>query len=387
MSDVKRSIKSKLPNVGTTIFTVMSAMANEEAAVNLSQGFPDFPLDPKLGQYLDEAFSRGYNQYAPMPGSIGLREQIAQKVERLYGIQIDPVHEITITAGATEALFNAFAALISEGDEVILFAPAYDSYDPVIRLLGGVPMYAFLKPPEFSINWDEVERLVSAKTKLIVINSPHNPSGSTMSQVDVFRLREIVGKYDLFVISDEVYEHLIYDDTEHQSVLKDEVLRQRSFAIYSFGKTFHATGWKIGYCLAPVDLTVEFRKVHQFNTFSVNHPGQYALEKYLSDGDHWKELSSFYQRKRDRFALGLKESIFEILPCSGTYFQTVRFSVDVGMGDVELAEYLTKKHKIASIPLSVFYPNGKDYRLLRFCFAKKDETIDRALELIQNIKL
>lgn len=387
MSFSTPSLRSKLPDVGTTIFTVMSAMAQEEGAINLSQGFPDFPLDPKLGDFLMEAFRKGYNQYPPMAGRPGLRQAIAKKIEHLYGTKFDPESEITITAGGTEALFNAFASILSAGDEAILFAPAYDSYDPVIRLMGAKPRYAYLRAPDFRPDWSEVESLINSNTRLIVINTPHNPTGSVLELEDMAELQRICHEHGLLVVSDEVYEHLIYDHKRHHSVLADEALRSISIAIFSFGKTYHATGWKVGYAVAPEPLTTEFRKIHQFNTFAVNHPAQYALEAYMRDGDHWNDLNILYQRKRDKFTAGISNPMFEILPCRGTYFQSLRYHETIEMGDREMAKLLTRKFKIASIPLSAFYPNGEDDHLLRFCFAKEDATLEEAVERLNSIRL
>jgi methionine aminotransferase len=365
----------------------MSAMAQEENAINLSQGFPDFPVDPELGRLLNEAFEKGLNQYPPMAGRLGLREQLAAKIKTLYQVDLDPEREITITAGATEALFNAFACLLTEGDEAILFAPAYDSYDPVIRLFGAKARYSYLHAPHFRPDWEEVEEMINDKTRLIVINSPHNPTGSVLRKEDMEELKRICLNHGLWIISDEVYEHLIFDGLQHHSVLEDETLRYISFAIFSFGKTFHATGWKIGYAVAPPELSEEFRKIHQFNTFSVNHTAQYALEAYMAQGDQWSELGSFYQRKRDLFAQGIKNDTFELLPCHGTYFQSMRYNESTGKGDREMAEWLTRRFKIASIPLSPFYPKGENDNLLRFCFAKEDSTLKEAVERINAIQL
>lgn len=379
-------IQSKLPDVGTTIFAVMSKMAHDCSAINLSQGFPDFQVSPELIELINRYMKKGMNQYAPMPGVPSLREQIAHMVKARYGYAADPDTEITVTSGATEALFNTLTALIHPGDEVIIFDPGYDSYDPAIRLSGGKPIHLTLKQPDFSVDWDEVERHTSEKTRMILINTPHNPSGAVLTDLDMQQLQRIVLKYpNLLVLSDEVYEHIIFDGFQHLSVLRYTELIDRCIAVFSFGKTFHATGWKVGYTVAPAEITAEIRKVHQFVTFSVNTPIQLALADFLKDEANYNYLSGFFQQKRDLFAEKVKDSRFEIIPCHGTYFQLLSYKNISDKSDMEMAAHLAKEHGIASIPISAFYGNKQDDKILRFCFAKGEETIEKAAAILCKI--
>jgi len=378
-SAVPRRLTSKLPDVGTTIFTVMSQLANEHGAINLSQGFPDYPCHPALLDALARAAHAGHNQYAPMAGLPSLRQAIAAKLQLSRGIAIDADQEITVTAGATQAIFTAITAVLHAGEEAIVLDPSYDSYAPAIAAQGGVPVRVNLRAPDYAVDWQEVERAVTPRTRLILINNPNNPSTSLFSSTDLDALAAIAERHDLFVLADEVYEHLVFDGLEHRSVLAHPALRARSFAIYSFGKTFHATGWKIGYCVAPPDMTLEFRKIHQFLVFAVNSPAQHALAEHLAEPGHWQTLPAFFQAKRDRLAPGLTAAGFRLLPSRGTYFQLANFSgVRPDMSDVEFARWLTTGHGVACIPLSVFHANGHDAKLVRFCFAKRDATLDAA---------
>lgn len=385
MAEYPNIIKSKLPKVGTTIFTVMSQLANEQNAINLSQGFPDFESSKELSNLVMEAMNKGLNQYAPMPGLISLREQIAIKTENLYGVNYHPESEITITAGATQAIYTAIAAMVHEGDEVIIFTPAYDCYEPSIELNGGKPVFVQMNAPDYSINWEQVKKLINQRTKMIIINTPHNPTGTVLSNEDMQALEKIVSDTDIVVISDEVYEHIIFDGEQHQSAALFPGLAERSFIISSFGKTFHNTGWKLGYCIAPKNLMIEFRKAHQFVVFCVNHPMQYALAEYIKNESNYLELSSFYQQKRDYFNSLIKDSRFEILPSKGTYFELLSYKNITNMVDTEYAIELTQKHKIASIPVSVFYHQKLDEKVLRFCVAKKEETLLRAAEILNKV--
>ena len=378
-------IPNKLPNVGTTIFTTMSKLALDVGALNLSQGFPNFPVDPALLSLVTEAMQHQHNQYAPMPGVLVLREAIAHKTLADYGrsagaVAYHPDEEITITSGATEALFAAVTAVIQAGDEVIVFEPAYDSYVPAIELNGGVPVYISLAPPTYTINWHEVRSKITDRTRLIMVNTPHNPTGRVWSADDVAQLAALVESYNLFVISDEVYEHILFDGRVHHSLMTNPILRERTFVCGSFGKTFHITGWKIGYCQAPRALTAAFRKIHQFLTFSVSTPMQYALAEYLKQPERYCSLPNFYETKRATFLAAIAGSRFQFLPTEGTFFQTVSYADITDESDVELAIRLTREIGVASIPLSVFYHNRLDYRMLRFCFAKDDQTLTQAGE-------
>lgn len=378
-------IPNKLPNVGTTIFTTMSKLALDVGALNLSQGFPNFPADPALLALVTEAMQHQHNQYAPMPGVPALREAISQKTLSDYGrsagaITYNPDTEITITSGATEALFAAVTAVIQAGDEVIVFEPAYDSYVPAIELNGGIPVYISLAPPTYAIDWDEVRSKITNHTRLIMVNTPHNPTGRAWSEDDVAQLAALAEKYNLFVISDEVYEHILFDGRVHHSLMTNPVLRERTFVCGSFGKTFHITGWKIGYCQAPATLTAAFRKVHQFLTFSVSTPMQYALAEYLKQPERYGCLPTFYENKRNTFLAAIAGSNFQFIPTEGTFFQTVSYADITNESDTDLAIRLTREIGVASIPLSVFYHNRLDYKMLRFCFAKDDPTLKQAGE-------
>ncbi|MES2381469.1 MAG: methionine aminotransferase [Bacteroidota bacterium] len=379
------SIKTKLPKVNTSIFAVMTALANEHGAINLAQGFPDFSVSPKLIELVNKYMQQGMNQYAPMPGLLSLREKIAQKTFDLYSAQYDPNTEITIVPGATHGIYAVMSAVIREGDEVIIIEPCYDSYVPAIELNGGRAVYVELKLPEFKVDWNEVKKLVNYKTKMIIINTPHNPSGSILSSQDLLKLEKIVRGTDVIVCSDEVYEHIIFDKVEHQSVARFPALAERSFIISSFGKTYHTTGWKMGYILAPANLTTELRKVHQFMAFSTNTPIQYAMAEFMDDTSAYKELNEFYQEKRDYFRKLLKGSNFKLMPCQGSYFQLLNYAKITQEKDTEFATRLTKENKIASIPVSVFYQKHTDNNLLRFCFAKQNETLEKAAEKLVKI--
>jgi len=376
---------SKLPELTTTIFTVMSKMAQEHGAINLSQGFPDFNSDPILISLVERAMREGYNQYAPMPGDLRLRAQIAAKLNRSYGSNYSEETDITITAGATQAIFTAIAATIRKGDEVIVFSPAYDCYEPAVSLFEGVSRQIQLRPPYYSPDWKEVVSCVSSKTKMIIINSPHNPSGMLFSKEDMEELQRISVEHELLVISDEVYEHIIFNGNTHYSAARFPELAERTFITASFGKTFHNTGWKIGYCAAPKALMKEFRKVHQYNVFSVNHPIQKALATYMDDPQTYEGLAAFYQQKRDFFLDLISGSRFKFVPSRGTYFQLLDYSEISSEGDVAFAEWLTKEKGLASIPTSVFNANGEDFQQIRLCFAKKEETLEQAAAILNSI--
>lgn len=378
-------IHSKLPDVGTTIFTVMSKMALDHGAINLSQGFPDFEVAPALQHLVAGYMKQGFNQYAPMPGLPRLLHIIGKKISHAYGTDIQPDQEITITSGATEALYAAISAMVNPGDEVIVLEPAYDSYVPAIQLNGGVPVFVPLEAPQFKVDWQRVADKISTRTKLIIINTPHNPTGTIMNDSDMIQLSKLVEAYGLWVISDEVYEHLIYDNKPHESILKYPILRERGVAIYSFGKTFHATGWKTGYAVARPDLSTEIRKVHQYLTFSVNTPIQYALADFLEDEQNYNGLNHFFQQKRDYFLQLISKSKFQPIKSSGTYFQLLSYK-NVGINpDVEMATWLTQQKGIASIPISVFYHDKTDNHLLRFCFAKNENTLAKGAEILCRI--
>jgi len=379
-------IRSKLPNVGTTIFTVMSALANEHKAINLSQGFPNFECSPKLVSLINEYMKKGFNQYAPMQGIMPLREIIAEKMQDLYGAKYNPEKEINITAGGTEAIYAAITAVINEGDEVIVIEPAYDCYVPAIELSGGIPVYVQLTAPDYTIDWSEVKKKVSHRTRMIMINTPHNPTGAVMTAEDMKELENITNGTDIIILSDEVYEHIIFDGLKHQSVCRFPKLAERSFVVFSFGKTYHATGWKLGYVLAPEKLMVEFRKVHQFIVFTVNTPFQYALADYMKDKNEYLELGAFYQKKRDYFINLIKGSKFKYTPASGSYFQLLDYSKITREKDTDYAIRLTKEAGIASIPVSVFYHEQVDNKFLRFCFAKTEETLEQAAEKLCKVK-
>lgn len=374
------STQSKLPGTGTNIFSVMSKLAEEHKAINLSQGFPDYEADPKLIEYVADAMKQGFNQYAPMTGLPVLRELIAEKMNHLYGADYHPETEVTVTAGGTQAIFTALNAYINAGDEVIIFEPAYDCYAPTIKMLGGLVKPYQLAPPNYEIDWEMVKKLFSANTKMIILNSPQNPTGCILSEKDIKALIKLTKNTDIMILSDEVYEHIIFDGKKHQSVALYPELRERSFIVASFGKLLHTTGWKLGYCIAPEALMKEFRKVHQFNVFSVNTPMQVGVAKYLKDPQSYLGLSAFFQQKRDLFRSLLAETKFKLLPCNGSYFQCVSYEHLSDEKDVAMAERLIKEYGVASIPVSAFYIRNTDHHVLRFCFAKKQETLEKAVE-------
>jgi len=374
-------IESKLPKVGTTIFTVMSQLAAQHQAVNLGQGFPDFDGPQALRDALTRAMNEHKNQYAPMTGIPALRQQIALKTEKLYGAKVNADTEVTVTSGATEALFAAIAAVVHPGDEVIVLDPCYDSYEPAIELSGGRAVHVPLSLPDFSVDWQRVKDAITPKTRLILINSPHNPTGAVLSAADLDALAAIVRDTNIFVLSDEVYEHIVFDGVLHQSVLRHPELAARSFVVSSFGKTYHCTGWKVGYCIAPQALSAEFRKVHQYLTFCTFNPAQWAFAEVLeTDPQHYLDLPAFYQAKRDRFRELLADSKFKLLPVRGAYFQVVDYSVISDMDDLNFCEWLIHNAGVAAIPVSAFYETPPDTRLVRFCFAKSDETLTAAAE-------
>ena len=378
-------INSKLPNIGTNIFTVMGKLASQHNAINLSQGFPDFSCNEELIGLVNKYMTSGYNQYAPMEGLMSLRKVLAEKTEEIYSVKYDPETEITITSGATQAIYTAISAIIRENDEVIVFEPAYDCYQPAIEMNGGKTIYLSLKAPSYAIDWEEVKKMINRKTKMIIINTPHNPTGSVMSAKDMSKLEKLTLGTDIVIISDEVYEHIIFDGFEHQSVARFSKLAERSIIVSSFGKTFHTTGWKMGYCVAPKNLMAEFRRVHQFLVFSCNTPIQHALAEFLTKKENYLGLGSFYQKKRDHFVKLIKNSKFEFEPSSGTYFQLLRYKGITKEKDTDYAIKLIKECGIASIPISVFYHEGVDNKVLRFCFAKKEETLEKAAEILNKI--
>ena len=379
-ADFSLPLRSRLPAVGTTIFTVMSALAQEHGAINLAQGFPDFEPPAELLNLLEQAARSGHNQYAPMTGMPVLREAIAAKVEQLHGAKYDVAHEVTVTAGATQALFTAIAALVHPGDEVIAFTPVYDSYAPSVELQGGKVVYADLAPPAYRPDWAAVAALVTPRTRMIIVNSPHNPTGSVWTPEDLQALADIVRGTDIVVLSDEVYEHMVYDGARHESVMRHPELIERSVVVSSFGKTYHVTGWKVAYALAPRELMAEFRKAHQFIVFTVHTPSQVALAEFMARPGWHEQLLALYQGKRDIFRQALSGSRFEPLPCQGTYFQCVKYAAISDEGDRAFAERLTREHGVAAIPVSAFYPDGRDHGVIRFCFAKSADTLSRALE-------
>jgi methionine aminotransferase len=385
MPAYSRPIASKLPQVGITIFTVMSRLASEHGAINLSQGYPDFDCAPQLRALLVKYLNAGLNQYPPMAGIAALREALAEKTQALYGVHYDAEHEVTIVPGATYGIFTAIAALIGPGDEVVLFEPAYDSYAPSVQVAGGRPVYVQLRFPDYSIDWQEVQNAITPKTRMIVINTPNNPSASVFSAEDLRLLEAMLKGTDIVVVSDEVYEHIVFDGHRHQSVASFPGLAERSFVVSSFGKTYHVTGWKTGYVLAPRELMAEFRKVHQFNAFVTNGPVQHALAEYIKDKDAYLGLAAFYQEKRDFFLEGIKASRFQPLPSRGTFFQNLRYDAITDEKDTDLAIRLTKEYGIASIPVSVFYREPPPHKVLRFCFAKSPETLARGAEILCRI--
>jgi methionine aminotransferase len=377
---------SKLPNVRTTIFSVMSALATKHHAINLSQGFPDFDSDQKLIDLVSKAMNSGYNHYAPMLGNLELREAISKKFIILYNTSYHPENEITITAGATQAIFTIITTFINPNDEVVVFRPAYDSYQPAIELNGGIAVSVQLQASKnFKVDWNEVKEKINSQTKMIIVNTPHNPTGSVFSKEDMLQLQNLTKNTNIIVLSDEVYEHMIYDDEKHQSACLFPDLKSRSFVVASFGKTFHNTGWRIGYCCAPKELMQEFVKVHQFNVFCVHHPTQKGIADYLEAPKHYLELSAFYQKKRNLFLNLIKDSRFKFTPSKGTYFQVLDYSVITNEHDVDFAKRLTIDFGIASIPLSVFNSNNLDNKVLRFCFAKTDDTLNKAAHILNRI--
>lgn len=378
------TIESRLPKVGTTIFTVMSALAQEHRAINLGQGFPDFGCDPRITEAVTRAMHAGHNQYPPMAGVVALREAIAQKIERLYGRAYAPAEEITVTAGATQAILTAILCAVRPGDEVIVIEPAYDSYLPAITLAGGSPVLISMRAPtgagSFEVPWEEVAAAVTPRTRMILINSPHNPTGTTLTAADLDALARITRDTHILVMSDEVYEHMVYDGVPHQSVCAHAELAARAFVISSFGKTYHVTGWKVAYCVAPARLMAEFRKVHQFNVFTVNTPMQVGIADYMADPRPADELAAFYQTKRDLFRQGLVNSRFQLLPCAGTYFQLVDYSAISDLAEGDFCRWLTTEAGVAAIPVSAFFDTPREHKIVRFCFAKRDETLQASLD-------
>jgi methionine aminotransferase len=373
-------VESKLPDVGVSIFAVMSRLALEHGAINLSQGFPDFSCDPELVDAVHRHMQAGNNQYAPMPGVLALREALAVKIKRLYGAEYDPVTELTVTSGATEALFDIISAFVRPGDEAILFEPCYDAYVPVVRLNGGTPRFVTLRAPDYRIDWDEVRRLLTPRTRLLIVNSPHNPTGSVLEASDLRALASALDGTGVIVLSDEVYEHIVFDGARHESLARHPALRARTCVVSSFGKTYHTTGWKVGYVAAPQALTAEIQRVHQFVTFATNTPAQHAYAEFTRRRAHYDDLAAFYQEKRDRFLDLLEGSRFAPVPSRGTYFQILDYSAICEEPDAAFAMRLLKEHGVAAIPPSVFYHDRDDHRVLRFCFAKKEETLAAAAE-------
>jgi methionine aminotransferase len=382
MNYLKHTAKSKLPDVKTTIFTTVGNLARKHKAIDLSQGFPNFEADPELISLVSQAMQDGHNQYAPMQGYFGLREIISEKIESLHQHHYDPEKEITITVGATQAIFTAITAFVNPGDEVIVIKPAYDCYEPAIQLNGGIPVYVQLQAPDYRVDWSTLKEKISHKTKMVIINTPHNPSGKILSKQDMEALQEILRPTNIILLSDEVYEHIIFDGAEHQSASRFTDLAARSFICASFGKTFHVTGWKVGYCAAPAELMVEFRKVHQFAVFCVDHAVQRALATYLQKPSHYLELNEFYQQKRDFFLAGIQSSRFKFEPSQGTYFQLLDYTAITTEDDESLGERLIIEDKLASIPISSFNLDNRDDLMLRFCFAKKQETLEKAIEIL-----
>jgi methionine aminotransferase len=380
-------LQSRLPAVGTTIFTLMSALANQHGAVNLGQGFPDFDCDPRLVDAVAAAMRAGQNQYPPMAGAQPLRDAIAAKVSALYGHVYDANTEITVTAGASQGIITAILCAVHPGDEVIVIEPCYDSYQPSIALAGGVPVPVSMRlgADGYSVPWDDVAAAVTPRTRMIVVNTPHNPTGSILRRTDLDALAAIVAETNILVLSDEVYEHMVYDGQEHTSVSRHPVLAERAFVVSSFGKTYHTTGWKIGYVAAPKALSAEFRKVHQYNVFSVNTPMQHGVAAYMADPAPYRDLPAFYQRKRDLFRGALENTRFTLLPADGTYFQCVRYDAISDLPEAQFAQWLTSEIKVAAIPVSAFYSQPTESGIVRFCFAKKDETLTLALQRLARI--
>ena len=379
------SIQSKLPHVGTTIFTVMSGLANQHSAINLGQGFPDYQMNEDLMNKVSEVMQKGWNQYVPMQGYMPLRESIAEKVEYLYQTKISPDTQITITPGGTYAIYTALTTVLQPGDEVIIFEPGYDSYIPNVEINGAVPVLIDLKFPEYKIDWNEVKKKISPKTKVIILNSPHNPTGAVLMEEDMRQLREIVNNTNIFIVSDEVYEHLIFDNILHQSILRYPELLERSFVCFSFGKTYNCTGWKLGYCISSPASMTEFRKVHQFNCFSCHTPSQVALAAFLKNKEDYLSLSGIMQQKRDYFIELMKATKFDMLNSSGSYFICAKYNRISDARDKDFAIRITKEHGVATIPVSVFYKAGTDNKVIRFCFSKKKETLETAVERLTKI--
>lgn len=376
---------SKLSNVGTTIFSQMTQLANENEAINLSQGFPDFMPDSELLDHVTHFIKKGFNQYAPMGGMIALKEEIAKKIENAHQAVYHPDQEITVTAGGTQAIFTAIASFIKRDDEVIIFEPAYDCYEPTVELFGGIVKRFEMKAPDYEINWNAVKNLVTDKTRMIILNNPNNPSGKVLKENDFSELISIVKDTSILILSDEVYENIVFDGRQHISICKYPELKERSLLVASFGKLFHVTGWKVGYCAAPENLTTEFRKIHQFNVFSVNTPIQLALAEYMKNPDHYNGLSKFFQDKRDFLRQGLSNTSFELLDCEGTYFQALKYDRISDKSDIDFARELTISHKVASVPFSSFYKNRLNENVIRLCFAKKQETLEKAIENLSKI--
>lgn len=377
------TVPSKLPDVKTTIFTTIGNLARKHGAIDLSQGFPNFEADRKLMDLVTTAMQEGHNQYASMPGYYGLRETIARKIEKLHGRYYHAENEVTVTVGATQAIYTAITAFVHPGDEVIVLKPAYDCYEPAIKINGGIPVPLQLDASGYQIDWAAFQKKITPKTRMVIINTPHNPSGRIFSKEDMLRLQEILRPTNIILVSDEVYEHIVFDGKEHESASRFDDLASRSFICASFGKTFHVTGWKIGYCAAPAALMHEFRQVHQFAVFCVDHPVQRGLAAYLKDEEHYLALNAFYQQKRDFFLEGLKDSKFKFTPSQGTYFQLLDYSALTDEGDEALAERLIIDQKLASIPISSFNVDKRDDKVLRFCFAKKQDTLGRATEILR----
>lgn len=384
MPNYPHTIDSKLPKVKTTIFTTVGKMAKKYDAINLSQGFPNFDPDPKLLALVSQALQEGHNQYAHMAGLPKLREAIAEKIAALHHRDYDPEREITVTVGATQAIFTAITAFVSKGDEVIVFKPAYDCYEPAIEVNGGIPIYMQL-PSDYKVDWSAFRKMITPKTKMVIINTPHNPSGTLFTKADMLELERCLAPTNIIVISDEVYEHIVFDGHTHESASRFDDLASRSFVCSSFGKTFHVTGWKVGYCAAPAELMHEFRKTHQFNVFCVDHPVQHALATYLEEPQHYLGLNEFYQKKRDFFLNALKGSRFTMLPSQGTYFQLLGYAEITQERDVDFAKRLIVEHQLASIPISVFNVAHRDDKVLRFCFAKTQDTLEKATEILRNL--
>lgn len=376
-------IESKLPNIGTTIFTVMSGLANQVGAINLSQGFPNFNPSARLQQLVTEHMARGANQYAPMPGILPLRERIAEKIERMYGTKIDPETEITVTAGGTQAIFCVIAAFVRPGDEVILLEPCYDSYRPSVETVGGVVVPYSLSAPDYQVDWEAVKKLITPRTRMLCINTPQNPTGTILRAADMLKINEILRGTDVILMSDEVYEHLIFDGEQHASALRYPELYARTLAIYSFGKTYHNTGWKTGYCVAPPELTREFRKVHQFNVFSANHPMQAAFADFMADPGEYLGLPEFYQQKRDKFLQAMSATRFRPLHCAGTYFQLFDYSAISEEPDLDFCKRLAIEFGVAAIPVSSFFSDLKDEKVIRLCFAKTEDLLEQAGEKLR----